>query len=612
MVGYALFTAAHHYSPLERTYVYKRNYAGDVRGMSCTVHLTYSIDTNHRNVALFLIPTMYYVAKGSREYYGETYGEITFNTLSDYTIHRYFATGNIAHYRRAMPIMVKYAVPDIYGVTLFGGHMLSPFNAENRKFYVLKADSSIVTFTPRLDNTQLVSGSAVIDTITGRVVRCTIEGEYDMLHFRTIIDMGDVDDGSTIPVSSHATAAFRFMGNDIVTDYHIDYRATLPDSVEQKPKEKGERSFAQRAWDVVGDNMLNSLRTESETASLRLSPILNPLYLNYSHSKGISYKMKLNARLLTGTNSRITFDPQVGYNFKMKKFFYTAPLRYTFDALRNRYIEVSWRNGNRITDSSVLEIIKDENRDTVDFDALNLNYFNDQQLKVMVGGSITRRVHLAVGAEFHERTAENRATMHALGKPGHYRSFAPQVVLTLTPPLMGLVVTTSYERSVKTILNSNMEYEKYEADIAYTHHLRGLRHYSLRLGGGFYTNQTTSYFVDFDNFRENYLPDNVDDWSGQFQLLNSYWYNASRYYLRANAAYVSPLLLLSWVPFIGRYVENERLYLSALSIAHTRPYFEVGYGITNRYCSIGLFGSFLNVEPYEVGCRFTFELFRNW
>ena len=49
--------------------------------------------------------------------------------------------------------------------------------------------------------------------------------------------------------------------------------------------------------------------------------------------------------------------------------------------------------------------------------------------------------------------------------------------------------------------------------------------------------------MDFANFRDNNLPEGWDDdWSGDFQLLDSRLYNESKYYVRSNITYESPLL----------------------------------------------------------------------
>ena len=133
------------------------------------------------------------------------------------------------------------------------------------------------------------------------------------------------------------------------------------------------------------------------------------------------------------------------------------------------------------------------------------------------------------------------------------------------------------------------------------------------IGTGFYTMRNSDFFVDFSNFRDNNLPSGWDDdWAGQFQMLNSEWYNESNYYVRGHLSYDSPLLLLTWLPWVGKAIEMERLYVSALSIEHTRPYYEIGYGFTNRFFSAAVFGTILGRKFQEVGCKFTFELFRRW
>ena len=72
------------------------------------------------------------------------------------------------------------------------------------------------------------------------------------------------------------------------------------------------------------------------------------------------------------------------------------------------------------------------------------------------------------------------------------------------------------------------------------------------------------------------------------------------------------MMALAHLPLFGRYIEAERIYLSALSIQHRRPYFELGYGFSNRYLSSGLFASFLNSEMQEIGFKVTLQLFSRW
>ena len=376
---------------------------------------------------------------------------------------------------------------------------------------------------------------------------------------------------------------------------------------------KRKNKMLKKTWDIVDDYILSGQDASNDNASVTLSPLFNPLYLSYSHSHGLAYKMDIGARYIFAPDRYITFTPRLGYNFKIKKFYFNAPLRYTFDAKRNGWVELTWANGNRITNSSVLEIIQEENRDTIDFSSLNLDYFDDEMVSLSGNMQITKHLEMALGFVYHLRSAVNRHEMEQLGKPSEYRSFAPMVTLTFRPHPEGPTFTANYERGLTNILQSNIKYERWEFDASFKKVLHSLRKYNLRAGGGFYTNKSTDYFVDFANFHDNYIPGGWDDdWTGDFQLLNSQWYNASKYYFRTNVSYESPLLLVTWIPLIGKYIETERIYANFLQIEHTRPYTEIGYGLTNRYFSIGLFASFLNGSFNEFGSKFSFELFRRW
>ena len=171
----------------------------------------------------------------------------------------------------------------------------------------------------------------------------------------------------------------------------------------------------------------------------------------------------------------------------------------------------------------------------------------------------------------------------------------------------------NYERSIDGILDSNLEYERIEMDVSHKFRLNAMRVFCLTGGFGLYTNSKTTYFLDYANFRDQNLPGGwEDDWTGNFQLIDPQWYNMSKYYLRVNSSYESPLLFFSFLPWIGKQVEKERIYLSTLSIEHTRAYSEIGYGISTRFVSIGAFASFLNIKFQNFGFKFTFELFRKW
>lgn len=642
---------------VERMFSYKRNFTSTTNGTTGNAYIKYNFRTIKRNPTLLLIPTMYYIAKGRRNYIGEVYGKITYNDFGNFGMNRQVFVSTIPHNHKTMPTVIQYISPNIYGVSIYKDQLLSPFNRSNRFFYRYRISPSAkgcscITFKPRQKNTQLVQGFAIVDNSTGRIVNCRIGGEHDMVEFDVRIDMGEEPTANgLLPVSCQVRAQFLFAGNEIRANAHAVYNCDtiLPDSISNSfspeamdtlrpvaltgleeeayrqyrdeqatasdttattPKS---RTVSKVAWDVFSEHFINSTDVETSNMSLSVSPLLNPLYLSYSRSHGIAYRLKLGAQYIISPTKSITINPNLGYNFKISQLFLNATARYTYNSNKQRWVELMVANGNRITNSSVLDKIKSESKDTINFDALNLNYFNDDMVKLAWNTTIGRRLNINAGAVYHVRNAVNKASIAEAGEPTTYYSFAPFITATYTPYPMGPVITCNYERGIPHLLRSNTEYERWEFDASFSKRLPCMRRYSLRVGGGFYTNKENVYFVDFDNFHDNYLPGGWDDdWTGDFQLLNSQWYNASRYYLRANASYESPLIMLTWLPLVGKYIEMERFYLSTLQIEHTRPYFELGYGLTTRYFSVGLFGSFLNGNFHEFGSKFTFELFRKW
>jgi hypothetical protein len=368
-------------------------------------------------------------------------------------------------------------------------------------------------------------------------------------------------------------------------------------------------------WDIVGDNLVTPLAAETKDkgAEFHLSPIINPLNVRYSGSKGISYKMNLYLQYKFNEHRYLTFDPMFGYNFKQKQFYFNAPLRMTYNPKRNGYAQITVGN-NRISNSTVLDQINHENGDTIKFKQKDADQFLDNYVELKNNIMVVDWLDIETRLIYHQRTPVNKALMYVFDKPIRYRSFAPAVELKFRPWYdRGPVITVDYERSIKNVLKSNLQYERWEFDAQWKMKIAGLRYLNLRTGYGFYTDRSDNYFMDYSNFCDNNLPEGWEDhWSGNFQLLDGKVYNESNFYYRNNVSYESPMLFCTWLPLVGKYIEKERLYFSNVVVQHTRPYFELGYGLTCRYMSIGIFTSFYNTKFQKAGVTFDFELFKRW
>ena len=639
---------------INRIWDFSRNYSEPVNGVEQNLYLRYTFGSQRRNPTLFLVPTLYTIAKGERDFIGESYCRIKYRTPSDYDLHRQVVCGTIPRNRFTMSAMVHYITPNLYDISIYPESILSPFHRSNRWYYKYRVvqrngNQAMIRFRPRVNNTQLITGQAKVDIETGRVLSVTYKGEFDMISFNVNTVMNQNGGHLMLPERSTIDAKFNFLGNKVTSTFTAIYNCpvTLPDSLDEQDNRelmdslrpivlrRNEKILYQHydslrmqsdsivsdtteiqksnkmkeiLWDVIGDNLVNSTHADAGAFSMSISPILNPLYFEYSQSRGFSYRLKFGLQYSWNRYRYLTFNPDFGYNFKLRQFYYTAPLRMNYNPKRNGYAEFSWANGNRITNGYLVDDI--QARLGPDFEVPE---FKDEIFQLVNNVEAFDWLEITSGLVYHRRRSTNRSLMRQLNLPEEYRSFAPMLTLHIMPWRKGPMLTANYERSFANVFKSNLKYERWEFDASQKIKLSSLRLLNWRAGAGLYTDRSSDYFVDYTNFRDNNLPTGwEDEWTGQFQLLDSKWYNESDYYLRGHLSIESPLLALGWTPLVGHFVETEMIYASVLSIQHTHLYSEIGYGFTNRYFSTGIFASLLNHKFQGFGCKFTIEIFRRW
>lgn len=666
---------------LSRIYEYREAHGDEPSKVDRdNVYTKFRFNVERRNFMMWLIPTMNVVADGEREYIRESYSTVRYKSNHRYNIDHQIRTGTIRRNKKTMLPLYEYFTPMIYEESLYDKHILSPFNRINRKYYRYEEhpDSAGLTrldFQPKRSNTHLVSGYALVETETGRIVSTELGGEFDMISFQTTITMEESDSLYAFAKQCTTDATFRFAGNRIsgsatavfnnevaLTDSLVqgDSRARM-DSLrpialderdqqiywkkDQKNQKKEEESKAEEErlqaggqssekggesnedkkkkrrgvlkkifWDTLGETLVTPIRSKSEQLTFGMSPIINPLYVDYSQRNGISYKLRIKLQYVFSPHRYLTFRPQVGYNFKIHQFFFKAPLRIVYNPKRNGYAEIEVANGNRISNSRVTNAIKEQYGDTLGLDHSDMNKFDNTHFRLYNNIMAFKWLDVEMGTVFYRRSAVMKGLMRAYGMPTDYRSFAPTITLKIKPfKTNGPMFTANWERAVKGVLKSNTEYSRWEMDGQWKCQLPGLRLLNMRMGAGFYSKKEKDYFLDYRNFTKTYLPGGWDDeWSGDFQLLNKNEYNISYYYLRGNLSYESPLLFFTRTPYLGKYIEKERLYVSTVLLENRKPYYEIGYGFSNRYISAGLFTNLKDNKLKSVGFKMGFELFNRW
>lgn len=419
----------------------------------------------------------------------------------------------------------------------------------------------------------------------------------------------------------------------IPLDYQEDtlYTAYVRRIKERKLQEAIDDSLQTRKkknlifWGQLGDALISSYDIDlPRIGNVRCSPLINPVLISYSHRRGISYRQvfKFNKLFYNGRHLRIV--PQIGYNFTKKEFYAKADLKYVYNPRKNGAIEINAGNGNRIYSSLVLDQLKNIPDSTFSFEGLELDYFKDIYLNLSHNIEIVNGLRLWTGLAMHWRYTKNTPNIEQRVR-SHYNSFAPRVRVEWTPYMyyymngnrkinVGSKFPTfslDYERGIK-ILDNSGEYERIEMSAEQVIHFRKLHSLAYHVGCGFFTNQKSTYFVDYVNFSYRNLPEGWDDdIGGTFQMLDRRWYNSSSHYMSGNFTFESPFILLYPVGNLLSFIQKERIYGGILFMPHLNPYFELGYGIGTHVFDAGMFIGNERGKFTSVGFKFTFELFND-
>ena len=553
-----------------------------------------------------------------------------------------------------------------------------------------------ILIIPKFRGTQLVSGYMWVSDQIWTIRELYIEGVYDVIRFKVRVKMGEEGDVEFLPVQFDLNLVFKFIGNHLEMDMGAwlkyneikfyegaarrksqkkhrhdlteSYKLTCDSEQLITDKEKFNelrpiplsaledslyRSYALRQdtllrvpkkkknehlefWGELGDMLISSYNVNlSSMGSVHCSPLINPVLLDYSHSRGFSYKQKFKYSRLFHDGRILRISPQIGYNFTHKELYVKADADWQYWPEKQASFEVSVGNGNRIYSSVVLDQLKQLPDSTFNFDQLELDYFKDVYLNLFHNIEIVNGLFIKAGVSVHWRYLINNSKV-ILEKPlpdkdwaalrgirSEYNSFAPRIRIEWTPGMyyymngrrkmnVGSSMPTfmlDYERGIKGVFKSTGAHERWEFDIQQNLKLSGIRSIGYRIGGMF-TKQEDMYFVDFANFARRNLPEGWnDDIGGTFQLLDGRWYNSSRQYWRGNFTYESPFIFLKPLNRWLGLVQQERLYGGILFMPHLNPYIELGYGIGTHIFDVGAFVSTINGQFDTFGFKFTFELF---
>ena len=583
------------------------------------------VKVHKRNHLIRYVPSMFRFEKHINDYLMESLSELHYTAPDIYDRKIKAVSTTFPRNRGQITDVMDYLNMNIYSSSLMSDKLLSPLDKKSSRYYHYLLDSIAgppdcqrykILIIPKFRGTQLVSGYMWVSDQIWTIRELYIEGVYDVIRFKVRVKMGEEGDVEFLPVQFDLNLVFKFIGNHL----EMDMGAWLKYN-EIK----------------LGDMLISSYNVNlSSMGSVHCSPLINPVLLDYSHSRGFSYKQKFKYSRLFHDGRILRISPQIGYNFTHKELYVKADADWQYWPEKQASFEVSVGNGNRIYSSVVLDQLKQLPDSTFNFDQLELDYFKDVYLNLFHNIEIVNGLFIKAGVSVHWRYLINNSKV-ILEKPlpdkdwaalrgirSEYNSFAPRIRIEWTPGMyyymngrrkmnVGSSMPTfmlDYERGIKGVFKSTGAHERWEFDIQQNLKLSGIRSIGYRIGGGMFTKQEDMYFVDFANFARRNLPEGWnDDIGGTFQLLDGRWYNSSRQYWRGNFTYESPFIFLKPLNRWLGLVQQERLYGGILFMPHLNPYIELGYGIGTHIFDVGAFVSTINGQFDTFGFKFTFELF---
>ena len=378
----------------------------------------------------------------------------------------------------------------------------------------------------------------------------------------------------------------------------------------------------------VGSGAVGSHTLAWGDSDLRISPLINPSYLSYSSSKGLSYKLAMNLRAPLSDKCGVEVKPIVGYNFKYGEPYWNVRGVLSFAPMKRAAFTVDVGRGSSLYSSEVLDYIKGNSYDSLRFDKLPIVYYRDFHVKADLRVEPYNGLELLAGANFYRRSLYNSVVppeYAGLEFERYYRRFAPHVRVTWHPGMYYCVVdgrkvnlgshaprfALDVEQGMNGVLGSRGRYTRAEFDVQYKCGVSSASALYMRAAAGGYFNADDIYFVDYVFLRNNLLPlDKEDEISGVFQLLDREWYNSADRYLSLNAAYESPFLFLQRVIPSAGFIKNEALYANMLFISHLSPYWECGYGVETPYVNMGIFAGFERASFLKFGYKVSLSLFK--
>lgn len=382
-----------------------------------------------------------------------------------------------------------------------------------------------------------------------------------------------------------------------------------------------------------GETLVDGTRLGPEGNRLRIYGPLDPATLGYDKLNGFTIReqARYNGRFQNGQT--LYLRGEMGYAFGLKEFRWRLFSEYTYlPRRRGRFTLEARRNTSTFSSrfiQTINEALKAE-RSTVNFDSLGIEYLQRYDLDIQHSIELTNGLMLHVGIDYtYRRPAQKLPDWMDDMKTNikieqQYSDFAPYILLEYTPRqyywydrgykryITSPAPTFSFEfsRAIPGAFGTKSNFGRTEFDVQQRVRLSRTSSMAYHFSAGKFFNRRGEYFINYRYFARSQYPEMWEDdrIGGTFHLLNDYWYSSSPSYVQSHFMYETPFGLINHLPFLSRYIINERLYVGTLWAEGKSLYHELGYGIANNYFNVGFFVGVKDAAYYGCGVKFRLEI----
>lgn len=216
-------------SVLDKIFESGTSYSNAVKEYKSDLYLKGFFKVHHKNRIMKYLPQMFRLEKGINEYMYESVSDLHFTSPSIYDRKMRALISTFPNPRSEMFDIIEYMKFNIYSSSLMGDKILSPLNESSRMHYRYELDSITQTATgpiykirlvPKYRSTQLLEGSVWISSWNWAVMKFDLAGKYNMVTFRSRMEMGDAPNTFILPQKINLDLNFKFMGNHVEMNYH--------------------------------------------------------------------------------------------------------------------------------------------------------------------------------------------------------------------------------------------------------------------------------------------------------------------------------------------------------------------------------------------------------